>query len=158
MECPGFAENEILPLLLSNLSTTEMLLMVLVEKNNAGIVYKSRNCGRTGDNSVCDQCQKMFNNISHFHHLYLSQSCKQYLGSTLKLGNENNSKLVEVEGKLETEKFEKEARVNDESSELLNKLESQPDINDHFKESTSEDHNLFLEIEENKTDRSTRCD
>ena len=81
MNCIGLPENEILPLLLSNLSSTELFVMVFIENNNNNVVYRSRKCKifSAGSGKVCEDCQKLYNNISHFHHLYLDQSCQQYI-------------------------------------------------------------------------------
>ena len=81
--CPGLLERDIVPILLSSLSTTELCLMFYIEKSDQNILYRSRNCDREiapkcEKKKLCENCQKLFKTLSHFHHLYLNVSCSQY--------------------------------------------------------------------------------
>ena len=118
MNCSGFDETKLLPLLVSKLSTTELFLMVLIESNNNNIVYRSRYCNKNSDGKSCEQCLKMFNNISHFHHIYLNQSCEQY--SSMQRQTENKSHLSDIKGP-NTIKYESVSEIKEESSDVLDK-------------------------------------
>ena len=77
--CPGIQENSIIPILLSSLSTTELCLMFLIERDKAdqNIYYRSRNCDKVLQNGLfCPSCQELFDNLNHFHHIQLKKSCK----------------------------------------------------------------------------------
>ena len=79
--CPGIQENSIIPILLSSLSTTELCLMFLIERDKAdqNIYYRSRNCDKVLQNGLfCPSCQELFDNLNHFHHIQLKKSCKQF--------------------------------------------------------------------------------
>ena len=81
--CYGVSESQIMPMLLSSLTTTEICLMFLIQKCGTNIYYKSRNCKMeiNGNGNCCQACQVLLNNLIHFHHLYLKQSCSQYSDS-----------------------------------------------------------------------------
>ena len=75
--CQGVNESYLLPLFLSNLSTTEICLMLLIEKQGPDISYRSRNCNK--DNiPLCDVCKSTFDTLTHFHHNFLNQSCSEF--------------------------------------------------------------------------------
>ena len=78
--CPGIQESSIIPILLSSLSTTELCLMFLIERDRAGqnITYRSRNCKFVIDEKYCSECQDLLDNLRHFHHLHLKKSCKEF--------------------------------------------------------------------------------
>ena len=82
--CLGVKESSILPILLSHLSTTEICLMFLIEKQSEYFVYRSRNCPRTNE-TLCNECKSIFNTLNHFHHVYLKQTCDEFkIGNSLK--------------------------------------------------------------------------
>ena len=77
--CQGVKEICVLPILLSNLSTTEICLMFIIEKHGDKFLYKSRNCvGGDDDESLCAKCKEIFDTLNHFHHLYLKQTCHEF--------------------------------------------------------------------------------
>ena len=75
--CLGLKESIVLPLLLSNLTTTELCLMFLIEKYENNVLYKSRNCNGF-QSPLCDECKETFDTANHFHHLYLKQTCNEF--------------------------------------------------------------------------------
>ena len=81
--CIGVRESFILPTLLSDLSTTEVCLMFIIEKQNENFIYKSRNCSNS-DEVLCKECEITFNTLNHFHHLYLKQSCNEFVISKMR--------------------------------------------------------------------------
>ena len=91
--CYGISEDTILPILLSSLSTTEVCLMFLIQKCGPDIRYKSRSCKMKVNVNVdlCEQCKNLLNNLIHFHHVYLKQSCSQFSSAakSLLLGVDN---------------------------------------------------------------------
>ena len=80
--CSGINEQVLIPNLLSSLSSTELCLMILIERKNVDIVYRSRFCSGDslvwGDIGYCNECKALYDNLVHFHHLYLKQSCSQF--------------------------------------------------------------------------------
>ena len=79
--CKGIPEGSIAPFLLSSLSTTELCLMFLIERDRSSkdIVYRSRKCYNINNTETyCQSCKELLNNLNHFHHLYLKKSCKQF--------------------------------------------------------------------------------
>ena len=80
-ECKGIQESCIMPILLSSLTTTELCLMFLIERDKLeqNIFYRSRNCQLMVEKGpYCISCQELFNNLNHFHHLYLEKPCEQF--------------------------------------------------------------------------------
>ena len=97
-QCPGIPERYVVPILLSSLSTTELCLMFYIEQIDHEVIYRSRNCKKQvscdKENNICANCQKLFDNLSHFHHLYLEISCAQY---NLKTGINKDEEKKHVE-------------------------------------------------------------
>ena len=77
MMCLGLNESLVLPLLLSNLSSTELCLMFLIEKQDNSFLYRSRNCSGFPI-QLCDECKETFDTLNHFHHIYLKQTCNEF--------------------------------------------------------------------------------
>jgi len=116
--CLGLKESIVLPLLLSNLTTTELCLMFLIEKYENNVLYKSRNCNGF-QSTLCDECKETFDTVNHFHHLYLKQTCNEFknglqkekvsdLESPTKILNNCKEELVNDENK-DNDLFEKES-------------------------------------------------
>ena len=84
--CYGVLESQIMPMLLSSLTTTEICLMFLIQKSGKDVYFKSRNCVMEidGNGNCCQKCVDLLDNLTHFHHLYLKQSCSQYTDSNSK--------------------------------------------------------------------------
>ena len=80
--CKGIPEGSIAPFLLSSLSTTELCLMFLIERDRTSkdIVYRSRKCDMITNKTetYCQVCKELLNYLNHFHHLHLKKSCKQF--------------------------------------------------------------------------------
>ena len=80
-ECKGIQESAIIPILLSSISSTELCLMLLIErdKKEQKIFYRSRNCQLSvGNGKYCISCQELFDSLNHFHHLHLKKPCERF--------------------------------------------------------------------------------
>ena len=80
-ECKGIQESAIIPILLSSISSTELCLMLLIErdKKEQKIFYRSRNCQLFVENrKYCISCQELFDSLNHFHHLHLKKPCERF--------------------------------------------------------------------------------
>ena len=116
--CPGIQESSIIPILLSSLSSTELCLMFLIErdKSDQNIFYRSRNCDKVVQNgNFCTSCQDLWDNLNHFHHLHLKKSCKQFQ-------QENNTS--ELEQDLEIRNLEENVGFTVEFSDEINNEEN----------------------------------
>ena len=91
--CYGVLESQIMPMLLSSLTTTEICLMFLIQKSGKDVYFKSRNCVMEidGNGNCCQKCVDLLDNLTHFHHLYLKQSCSQYTDSNSKEMHQMNA-------------------------------------------------------------------
>ena len=114
--CQGIHESQIIPLLFSSVTATELCLMFLIERDKSDIWYRSRNCEEVAQNeySYCSACSSLFENLKHFHHLHINKSCKEFSDSVQykKDDTEKSSPSIELEKK-----------INRDGEIILNKVE-----------------------------------
>ena len=77
--CYGVSESQIMPVLLTSLTTTEVCLMFLIQKCGNGIFYKSRKCEMEidGNENCCQKCRDLLNNLIHLYNTFVSQTIMQ---------------------------------------------------------------------------------
>ena len=117
--CLGVNESLLLPLLLSNLTTTEICLMFLIEKQGPDIAYRSRNC-RNDNTSLCVVCKSSFDTLTHFHHIFLKQSCSEFKNGSTESQQKTLSNISEIEIELKEEIIDtNEVITEDNIDELI---------------------------------------